>query len=100
MSVWSDEEEGSPLVVPTDILTESEVGTTHGPDIYARVARLQALFAKEARRADRYDRLDEREIALHGWWSGLGYLGSRAELGRGTLGPPLPSHSYPCLRPR
>ena len=28
-----------------------------------RVARLQALFAKVARGADRYDRLDEREIA-------------------------------------
>ena len=39
-----------------------------GSDTYARtfagrVARLQALFAKVARGADRYDRLDEREIA-------------------------------------
>ena len=41
---------------------------TEGSDTYARtfagrVARLQALFAKVARGADRYDRLDEREIA-------------------------------------
>ena len=39
-----------------------------GSDIYARsfggrVARLQALFAGAAREADRYTRLDEREIA-------------------------------------
>ena len=39
-----------------------------GSDTYARtfagrVAPLQALFAKVARGADRYDRLDEREIA-------------------------------------
>ena len=39
-----------------------------GSDTYARtfagrVARLQALFVKVARGADRYDRLDEREIA-------------------------------------
>ena len=39
-----------------------------GSDVYARsfggrVARLQALFAGAAREADRYTRLDEREIA-------------------------------------
>ncbi|CAE7794108.1 unnamed protein product [Symbiodinium sp. CCMP2456] len=32
-------------------------------DLLGRVARLQALFAKVARGANRYDRLDEREIA-------------------------------------
>ena len=51
-----------------------------GSDTYARtfagrVARLQALFAKMARGADRYDRLDEREIAVP-------WLMERAKLSR------------------
>ena len=47
---------------------DKDILGTEGSDTYARtfagrVARLQALFAKVARGADRYDRLDEREIA-------------------------------------
>ena len=54
-----------------------------GSDTYARtfagrVARLQALFAKVARGADRYDRLDEREIAA----DLVPWLMERAELSR------------------
>ena len=54
-----------------------------GSDTYARtfagrVARLQALFAKVARGADRYDRLDEREIAA----DMVPWLMERAKLSR------------------
>ena len=54
-----------------------------GSDTYARtfagrVARLQALFAKVARGADRYDRLDEREIAA----DSVPWLMERAKLSR------------------
>ena len=54
-----------------------------GSDTYARsfgglVARLQALFAEVVRRADRYTRLDEREIAADLVpWSGRTYRATR-----------------------
>eukprot|EP00439_Symbiodinium_sp_Y106_P014168 s9489_g2.t1 len=84
---WTEHSERS--VLPTG-LSLMEVPPQHkdllgrwkpeGSDTYARtfagrVARLQALFAKMARGADRYDRLDEREIAVP-------WLMERAKLSR------------------
>ena len=67
-----------------------------GSDVYARsfggrVARLQALFAGAAREADRYTRLDEREIAA----DLVPWLMERSKLRRRRGGPwapdPLPA---------
>ncbi|CAE7469080.1 unnamed protein product, partial [Symbiodinium microadriaticum] len=64
-----------------------------GSDTYARsfggrVARLQALFAEVARGADRYQRLDEREIAAD--LAELTVEGLRRSWREGSLGAPDP----------
>ena len=58
----------SPMEIPPrdkDLLGrwKPEGSDTYARSFGGRVARLQALFAEVARRADRYVKLDEREIA-------------------------------------
>ena len=67
---WTEHSERSVLPTGLSLMEVPPLGRwkPEGSDTYARtfagrVARLQALFAKVARGADRYDRLDEREIA-------------------------------------
>ena len=82
---WTEHSERSVLPTGLSLMEVPPLGRwkPEGSDTYARtfagrVARLQALFAKVARGADRYDRLDEREIAadLFPW------LMERAKLSR------------------
>ena len=69
-----------------------------GSNVYARsfggrVARLQALFAGAAREADRYTRLDEREIAA----DLVPWLMERPMEGGGAL-VPRPGSGYSHVR--
>ena len=93
---WTEHSERSVLPTGLSLMEvppqdKDLLGSTPTLDTYARtfagrVARLQALFAKVARGADRYDRLHEREIAadLVPWLMERAKLSrEQAELGAG-----------------
>ena len=60
---WTEHSEANGGAAPGQGPARPEGSDTYARTFAGRVARLQALFAKVARGADRYDRLDEREIA-------------------------------------